>query len=108
MFYVYTGAMETKHKTTKQKESKMTLTKKTPISSEQWDELEAQGINPEDMNFRKKGIRANKNITHATAEQQVLYAEAEGLTRDIGTFTHPETGKLMKTGVYCHAVAGQD
>ena len=86
----------------------MTLTKKTPISSEQWDELEAQGINPEDMNFRKKGIRANKNITHATAEQQEKYAEAEVITREIGTFTHPVTGKLMKTGVYCHAVAGQD
>jgi len=108
MFYVYTGAMETKHKTTKQKESKMTLTKKTPISSEQWDELEAQGINPEDMNFRLKGVRANKNITHATAEQQEKYAEAEVITKEIGTFTHPVTGKLMKTGVYCHAVAGQD
>ena len=90
------------------KEPKMATDKKTPINQTQWDELVEQGINPEDMNFRLKGIRANKNITHASAENQLKYGTAEGLCKEIGTFTHPDTGKLMKAGVYCHAVAGQE
>jgi hypothetical protein len=107
MFYAYTLYDMKAINNTIKKEDIM-KPKQTPISQQQWDELESQGIDPASMNFRLKGVRGNKNITHADAEQQEKYAEAESLTREVGTFTHPETGKLMKCGVYCHAVPGQD
>ena len=76
MFYAYTLYDMKAINNTIKKEDKM-KPKQTPINQEQWDELLAQGIDPESMNFRLKGVRGNKNITHADAEQQEKYAEAE-------------------------------
>ena len=81
--------------------------KKTPIDQSTWEELEAKGINPEEMGFRKKGISLNKNITRAPKETQEVYGECEEKLNECDSWTDDETGYEMEVGIYAHRVAGQ-
>tara|TARA_R100000306_G_C4327764_1_gene118589 strand:+ start:111 stop:416 length:306 start_codon:yes stop_codon:yes gene_type:complete len=81
--------------------------KKTPISQEQWDEMESHGLNPEEMNFRIKGKSLNKNITRAPEETQETYGECEEKLGECDTWMDEETGYEMEVGIYAHRVAGQ-
>ena len=85
----------------------MTLQKPTPIDQTTWDELEAKGINPKEMNFRIKGKSLNNNITRAPEDTQEIYGECEEKLGECETWMDEETGYEMEVGVYAHRVAGQ-
>jgi hypothetical protein len=80
----------------------MSDVKKTPIPQTQWDILKEQGINPEEMGFRIKGTRGEKNINFAPVETQETYREMETLARDCDSFVRD--GIEYVVGVYCHKV----
>ena len=85
----------------------MTLQKPTPIDQTTWDELEAKGINPKEMNFRIKGKSLNNNITRAPEDTQEIYGECEEKLGECETWMDEETGYEMEVGIYAHRCAGQ-
>ena len=80
----------------------MSTNKKTPITQENWETLEANGLNPEDMGFRIKGTRGVTNITHAPESTQESYKLMQETARSCERFTHE--GVEYEVGVYCHKV----